>query len=131
MVLRRQLRSWVVAWLFFQCVAVSGLALKACCCQPQEQRAEHCQKQTPANYCPMRAADDSPCPMHQQSEPECVMTGTCSGPMAAVGVLFATWGIPVESFALLPDQLIRSAADLAMHTPIDGWPPADTPPPRA
>jgi hypothetical protein len=129
--LRRQMRTWIVAWLLFQCVSVSALAVRDCCCQPQEARAEHCQKQTHANYCPMRAADGSPCPMHQQSEPDCVMRGTCGGPIAAVGVLFATWGIPVASFELLPDQSIRSADDLPTRSAIESWPPADTPPPRA
>jgi hypothetical protein len=129
--LRRQMRTWIVAWLLFQCVSVSALAVRDCCCQPQEARAEHCQKQTPATYCPMRAADGSPCPMHQQSEPDCVMRGTCSGPIAAVGVLFATWGIPVASFELLPDQSLRSAGDLPTQSTIESWPPADTPPPKA
>ena len=129
--LRRQMRTWIVAWLLFQCVSVSALAVRDCCCQPQEARAEHCKKQAPASYCPMRAAAGSPCPMHEQSEPDCVMRGTCGGPLAAVGVLFATWGIPSASFELLPDQSIRSADDLPAQPAIESWPPADTPPPKA
>ena len=129
--LRQQMRMWVVAWLLLQCTSVSALVLRDCCCHPQVARASHCQKETPASYCPMRSLNGTPCPMHQESEPECVMRGTCGGPLAAVGVLFATWGIPVESYALLPDQMIRPAADLPMHGLIDGWPPLDTPPPRA
>ena len=128
---RRQIRTWIVAWLLFQCVSVSALAVRDCCCQPKQVRTSHCEKQTPANYCPMRAAGGSPCPMHQQSEPDCVMRGTCGGPVAAVGVLFATFGIPVASFELLPYQVIRPADGLTPQSTIEGWPPADTPPPRA
>ena len=72
-----------------------------------------------------------PCPMHQEAQRDtCVMRGTCGGPMSAVAVLFATWGMAADPFRLLPDPAIRPAVSMPNPSLIDGWPPIDIPPPR-
>ena len=115
---RRHLRTWVVAWMAFQAAALSVLVPRDCC-------ASH----RPA------AADGAPCPMHAAEAPsppdDCVMRGSCNGPMAALAVLLPGQGILAEPTQCPPDLPALGSVDVSAETAFDRARPPDSPPPHA
>ena len=138
--IRQRRRFWVAAWLVFQVVSLSALVPRACCVPSRAAAAEtepDCHGNSAASHCPMRAADGTPCPMHQSrhhdaeenSSDRCSMRATCDGPVAAVFALLSNYGVLRDSIIVLPDVHIGSVT-LQTHDLIDRLAPPDSPPPR-
>jgi hypothetical protein len=139
--LRRHLRLLTVAWLAVQLASFSALVPRDCCSthRPAASVKERgCHENAAATRCPMRAADGTPCPMHQDSRhagegssDTCSMRGTCKGPMAALLAQLSNVGILTVSLSVLPDLYAAGILSTASEDPVGHFTPPDTPPPRA
>jgi hypothetical protein len=136
--LRYRLHLWVAAWLIFQVATLSALVPRDCCAA---HKAQH-QKPRPAtakaspvghgsvhhgmaHHGVNKAARKTP--MEQ-----CVMRGTCKGPMSAVIALLSHHGVPpVEAFTLAPDLGSTVTAGAITERVSSRLTPPDLPPPRA
>jgi hypothetical protein len=87
----------------------------------------------------MPAADGTPCPMHRGGHHDaaekpgvpCSMRGTCDGPIAALLALLSNYGVPTDSFDILPDLHAGSAAAQTHENLVIRLASPDPPPPRA
>ena len=140
--LRRHLQLWVATWLVFQVASLSALVPLDCCAAHRPAAGDKepsCHERTAATHCPMRAAGGAPCPMHrgghsdaaEKPSNECLMRGTCDGPMAAVFALLSNHGVLTDSFAMLPDRQGHYLTAHARENLISRLASLDPPPPRA
>ena len=120
-IVRRHVRSGVVAWLVCHALTFTALVPRDCC-------AAH------AHAARAEAADgDAACPMHDGAGPAsaCTIGGTCQAPGAALAAVLlqaavvepATHVIPRRSPLASPHPWAASPRSLAT--------PPDAPPPRA
>jgi hypothetical protein len=139
--IRRRLRLWVAAWLLFQVASLSALVPRACCVPHRAASSDqepNCHGNSAALHCPMRAADGTPCAMHQSGHhsPEqkpsdrCSMRATCDGPVAALFALLANYGVLSDSFLIVPDVHADSVSLQTRLNLITRLAPPDSPPPR-
>jgi hypothetical protein len=80
-----------------------------------------------------KAAQEKPL-CHQaerKSDDNCVLRGTCGGPMAAITALLSNTGIPTELFAMSPDAQMGDVVTQAQEDLIRRLLPPEPPPPRA
>jgi hypothetical protein len=68
-------------------------------------------------------------PVHDDRN--CVMRGTCNGPLDAIATLFMAPGLALQPFALLDDGEPRPGLRPADASVIDSLRLPNTPPPRA
>jgi hypothetical protein len=141
-IIRRRLRFWVTAWLVFQVGSLSALVPRDCCAAHRQAATgkEHsCHEQAAAVQCPIRAADGTPCPMHQSGDSDasekpsdrCSMHGTCDGPISTLFALLSNHGVLTDSFAMSPDLHRDSIPIHTRENLIARLASPDSPPPRA
>ena len=111
---RRHLRRGVTAWLVCHVLAFSALVPRDCCAahaharHPGAAEAAPCHEEAapaPGAHCEMGAEDGAACPMHAGSgatEAECVMTGVCNAPGAALAAVLMQAAVPALPFTLTP-----------------------------
>jgi hypothetical protein len=126
-VLRRQLRSWTIAWLFFHVASYSALLPRDCC-------AAHAHRPKPLQT---TQSDNATCAMHHEapqpepaSETECSLRGTCRGPLAALNSLLSTHGVLPEALSLSRDAGGQLAARVTAESTLGQAVPPDPRPPR-
>ena len=149
--IRRRLRLAVTAWLVVQVALLSALVPRDCCAahQAASQNERSCHEEKPAEYCPMRGADGTPCPMHRggragpdehaadhnpsDREPasQCSIRGTCSGPGAALFALLSNHGVLPDAFEVFPDFDAHATGIRADASLIGRLASPDPPPPRS
>jgi hypothetical protein len=121
----------------FQVASLSALVPRDCCAshRPAAATSDCHQDVAPPPHCPMAAAEGAPCPMHVSEAPspqdDCVMRGSCNGPMAALAVLLPGHGILAEPTRCPPDLPALGRVDVSAETAFDRARPPDPPPPHA
>jgi hypothetical protein len=131
---RRRLRPLAAAWLLFQAATLSALIPRDCCAAHESHAPQPCHKPAAATYCPMPAADGTPCPMHAEPEREparCTMRGTCAGPMAQLFTLLAHQGTLPNPLTVSPDDALAATTSGTIEHLVRLFSPPDPPPPRA
>ena len=131
---RHRLRLFVAAWLLFQAASLSALVPRDCC-SAHRTAAKACHEASATTHCPVQAAAKPPCPAHGGNPPadesRCRMSGTCSGPIAALFTLLSNHGILSN-----PPSVFR-AADAHVLSVVESENlvskllPPESPPPRA
>ena len=140
-IIRRRLRFWVAAWLVFQVASLSALVPRACCVPYRAAATDKkpdCHGNSAASHCPKRAADGTPCPMHQSGHHDaeekpsdtCTMRATCDGPVAAMFALLSNYGVLRDSLLMVPDVHAGSVSPQTRENLISRLAPPDSPPPR-
>jgi hypothetical protein len=123
--IRRRLRFWVAAWLVFQAASLAALVPRTCCVPYQAAATD-------------RAANGTPCPMHQSGHHDaeqkpsdrCSMRATCDGPVAAMFALLSNYGVLSDSFLIVPDGHAGSVSLQTRENLTTRLAPPDSPPPR-
>jgi hypothetical protein len=116
MVPRRRLRLCAAALLVFQAASLSAFVPRDCCAGHRVAVAQ----EKPLCHETDRRSDDN-----------CSLSGTCSGPMAAMVALLSNPGIPIDRFAMSPDVHPGDVVAEAHEDLISRLPPPEPPPPRA
>jgi hypothetical protein len=146
---RRQLRVHAAMWLALQVAWLLAVVPRDCCALHKPDQS--CHEAASSDYCPMQAADGTPCPMHRRlahhgelatagaaghhhdaapMTPECRVSSGCEGPMAALFTLLSNTGILPDSTAAAP-AASRSTERLAIReTAVGRLESPDAPPPR-
>jgi hypothetical protein len=122
----------------FQAASLSVLVPRDCCAshRPATPAPDCHQEVRPAPHCPMPAADGTPCPMHampanSDARRDCVLRGSCDGPLSTLSVLLPAQGILAEPTPCLPDLSAAGGVDVPAETACDHTRPPDSPPPHA
>lgn len=139
--IRHHLRALVLIWLTCQAAVLSAFVPTGCCPEPAATAAATEECHGADGLCPMHqaqhdAAQDTStqqidCPMHatQTTPVPCVMRGLCSGPSAAISMLFPAFALPELPFTL--DQSLQTASHASAPPQVIAAPSQiDTPPPR-
>ena len=134
---RHRLHFWVAAWLIFQVATLSALVPQDCCAA---HKAQH-QKAPDNTTAPGNAAHDGhhAAMNHGTEQPapkvpleQCVMRGTCKGPMSAVVALLSNQGVPpLDAFSIAPDLGVTVIAGATSEHITSRLASPDPPPPRA
>ena len=139
-VFRQRLRLLSAAWILFQVTSLSTLVPRACCLAHQsasaeQQAAPHCQTPGEPESAPAMHHDHAR--MHEQAAPsnapahECVLRGTCGGPIAALLALLSTHGVLADSIASLTDFPLAGHTVASADQLVPQFESPDSPPPRA
>jgi hypothetical protein len=149
--LRRHMRVWTAIWALGQCTTVAAFVPRDCCAahrsHTDETASPRCDETTPGAQCPMRGRDGPPCPMHPASATEthdhdshqdapasdadCVLRGTCNGPLAALAVLLSDHGITPDAVTIAPKLQGGPPLPRPVAVVLATSTAPDPPPPRA
>jgi hypothetical protein len=139
---RRHLRSFAIAWIFFQATSLSALVPRACCLAHQMAVLPDCHEQA-AEQASMSAQSEAAPTMHhhhdhmQEQQPtptpahDCSLRGTCGGPAAALFALLSTDGVLTDSVTTTVDLPSTRSISASRDQLIPQFEPPDAPPPRA
>jgi hypothetical protein len=133
--LRRHLPFWFAVWLVGHTVGAVALVPLDCCAGHQAAMTadQNCHRQPTVadEHCPMRADDGEPCPMHAETQFDCVLRGACQGPIAALAAILSQHGTLAAAFELAPDVRPMPGIPLLPRNVISLRVSPDSPPPRA
>ena len=140
--IRHHLRALVLVWLTCQAAVLSAFVPTGCCPEPAATAAATEDCHGADGLCPMHQATHDAshdasttqvdCPMHaaETTPVPCVMRGLCSGPSAAISMLFPAFAMPELPFTLEHPLQIAPHATALRGAPAAA-PQTDTPPPRS
>jgi hypothetical protein len=128
-----RLRIGVAAWLIFQLATLWALVPQDCCAthkaQHQQQKAQHSTAPAGHDHHAMNHGHDAApkAPLEQ-----CMMRGTCKGPMSAIISLLSHHSVPpLKAFTIAPDPGVTVLARAASEHVCCRLASPDPPPPRA
>ena len=139
MPVRAHLRSWIISTLLLQAAALGALVPRDCCTAHEHDtgRASSCHDARTAAQCPMRGPDGAACPMHraaaateQPGTSDCVLRGSCGGPMSGMVALLSQIGVMPSSTAAPVDTGDAALVLALVIEPERPDTPPDSPPPR-
>lgn len=130
---RHRLHLWVAAWLVFQVATLSALVPQDCCAahKAQHRKAPHATAKTEhAGHHAMNHGTEQTAP--KAPIEQCVMRGTCKGPMSAVVALLSNQGVPpLDAFSAAPDLGVTVIDGTTTERVTSRLASPDPPPPRA
>ncbi len=133
--LRHRLHLWVAAWLIIQVAALSAFVPQDCCAAHKAQHQKSQQTTVKSSHDHHQMNHEMV--HHEAAAPttpidQCVMQGTCKGPMSAIVALLSNHGVPpVASFAMAPESRVTSIVRAVSEHVCSRLASPDPPPPRA
>ena len=136
--LRHQLRLWVAAWLIAQVATLSAVVPRDCCAAHNGQHTKSQQASAKADHSGHHEMNHGT--VHESADEatrkvpiaNCVMRGTCKGPMSALVALLSNQGVPpIDAFTISPDFRATVIAGPTREQATSRLASPDPPPPRA